>query len=93
MQEIILDASQWNNKHDFYSSIFKALGSPEWHGESLDALNDTIRGDDINELKLPYEFVIKNTDSLPDELKEYLVKFTELIVDLKKQGIKIDIRV
>lgn len=42
--EIILDAKNWNNKNDFYSSYCDASGAPKWFGNNLDALLDSFRG-------------------------------------------------
>jgi len=42
--EIILDASKWKNKDDFYSSYCHATKAPKWFGKNLDALLDSLRG-------------------------------------------------
>ena len=47
MRQIILDALGWKEKDDFYGDLLPSLGAPNWHGRNLDALNDSIRGDDI----------------------------------------------
>jgi RNAse (barnase) inhibitor barstar len=42
--EIVLDASNWKNKDDFYSSYCKITKAPKWFGNNLDALNDSLSG-------------------------------------------------
>jgi hypothetical protein len=48
MKEINLDARAWRNRDDFYGALLPSLGAPHWHGRNLDALNDSLRYDDIN---------------------------------------------
>lgn len=48
-----LDASAWKTPNDIYAALFKALGSPDWHGDSPDALIDSMIWGGINELEPP----------------------------------------
>jgi RNAse (barnase) inhibitor barstar len=82
MKEIRLDASKWKTKDNFYDALLPALGAPPWHGRNLDALNDSIGSDEINELRLPFRFLLVGTDTVPSELRSYLKKFSELVADL-----------
>jgi RNAse (barnase) inhibitor barstar len=82
MKEIRLDASKWKTKDDFYDALLPALGAPPWHGRNLDALNDSISSDEMNEVRLPFRFLLVGTDTIPAELRSYLKKFAELISDL-----------
>jgi RNAse (barnase) inhibitor barstar len=41
---IELDAKEWKTVHDFYDALLAALGAPEWHGDNVNALNDSIIG-------------------------------------------------
>ena len=82
MKEIRLDASEWKTKDDFYDALLPALGAPAWHGRNLDALNDSISSDEINEVSLPFRFLLVGTKSVPSELRVYLKKFAELVADL-----------
>ena len=77
MKFIKLDAAEWNNVLDFYRALFVALGAPELHGHSIDALLDTmVWSEEINTLKAPYTIVIKNMAKLDSETREeiYLIK-------------------
>ena len=39
---LTLDAAGWRNSDDLWSALLPALGAPEWHGQSLDALFDSL---------------------------------------------------
>jgi RNAse (barnase) inhibitor barstar len=82
MEEIRLDTSKWKTSDDFYDALLPALGAPTWHGRNLDALNDSISSDEINEVRLPLRLLLVSTDTIPLELRSYLKKFAELIADL-----------
>jgi RNAse (barnase) inhibitor barstar len=90
MTEIQLDASNWRDREDFYDALLPALGAPEWHGRNLDALNDTIGGDGINAVHLPYRIAIVGLNAAPEELLIYLAKFASLIADLRKNGTAVE---
>jgi RNAse (barnase) inhibitor barstar len=83
MKEIALDASTWRDRDDFYDALLPALGAPGWHGRNLDALNDSIRGDDISAVRLPFRIKITNAASVPADLQKYLFKFADLITDIR----------
>jgi len=83
MREISLNAAAWHNQDDFYDALLPALGAPPWHGRNLDALNDTLGGDDINAVKMPFRIRIVNTAPVPPELFSYLKQFADLVTDLR----------
>jgi RNAse (barnase) inhibitor barstar len=93
MRTITLDGSAWRTGGDFYDAILLALGAPAWHGRNLDALNDTIRGDDINELKLPYEIVIQGYALMGSEATGVVDRFREVVTDLESGGLPVRISV
>jgi RNAse (barnase) inhibitor barstar len=83
MKDIVLDASAWRDRDDFYYALLPALGAPDWHGRNLDALNDSIAGDDISAVRLPFRIKITNASSVPADLQKYLFKFADLITDIR----------
>ena len=83
MKEIALDASAWQKRDDFYDALLPALGAPGWHGRNLDALNDSISGDNISAVRLPFRIKITNTASVPADLQGYLFKFADLLTELR----------
>jgi hypothetical protein len=60
MRIIELHADGWITAMDFANALKKAIGAPDWHGESVDAFLDSmIYHDDINALKSPYTIRIR----------------------------------
>ena len=71
MRMIELDALDWKTLLDFYDALLVAVGAPEWHGQSIDALADTmIWSDEINAVKPPYVVRIRNTARLLADVRE-----------------------
>ncbi len=52
MKELILDASNWRNHDDMYLSFFEAVKAPKWHGKNFNALRDSIKAGQINEIEV-----------------------------------------
>ena len=69
MQEINIDGRAWQSSLDFYHDLLQALGSPSWHGDSIDAIIDSIVFGGINSLEPPYIIRIHNTSDLPEDVK------------------------
>jgi RNAse (barnase) inhibitor barstar len=91
MKTIRLDASSWATPADFYEALLPQLGAPNWHGRNLDALNDTLRGGDINEVNPPLAFVIDGVDSTRGEVRGTVDKFADLIRDLSTDGVPVSL--
>ena len=72
MREMILDASAWQSRDDFYDALLPSLGAPAWHKRTLDALNDSIGGDDLNAVRLPFRITIAHSANGPSDLREYI---------------------
>jgi len=85
MKSIVLDARSWRTEDDFYDAILAALGAPDRHGRNLDALWDTIAGDDTNEVKAPYTIEILQTESLSPMLRTLLRRFVALVQDARSE--------
>ncbi len=65
MRTIVLDASKWHTVMDFYRALLPAIGAPEWHGASIDALLDSMIWGGINTLEPPYAVKVVGTSALP----------------------------
>lgn len=91
MNEIPLDATSWDSADDLYTAVLVALQAPPWHGSNLDALNDTIAGDDINEVRQPLRFVVSGINEAPPTVRELLEQFRQLVVELRFDGHDVDI--
>jgi hypothetical protein len=65
MRIIELDAGKWATDLDFYNALLAALGSPKWHGHSVDALIDSMIWGGINAVEPPYIVRVQNMSRLP----------------------------
>ncbi|WP_244427195.1 barstar family protein [Methyloferula stellata] len=70
MRVIELDATNWKTWEDFYVALLGALGAPEWHGDSVNALVDSMIWGGINEIDPPYKFVVRNLRQAPSDVAE-----------------------
>ena len=72
MRIIELDATKWKKELDFYADLFRALGAPDWHGESVAALVDSMIYGRINAIEPPYVVRVLNANALPKEIREHI---------------------
>lgn len=99
MRIIELDAKDWKDVLDFYRALLPALGAPEWHGTSIDALLDTmVWSDEINEVKPPYTVRIKNTAALSKEISDKIYLISGEILEAraefnKRHGHDVDVNI
>jgi RNAse (barnase) inhibitor barstar len=91
MNEIRLDGTAWRSVDDFYDAILPALRAPSWHGRNLDALNDTLAGDDINDVRQPLRFFVAGVNEMPPAVRDHLENFRQLVVELRFEGHDVDI--
>ncbi len=81
MRIIKLDASGWKVPLDFYDALLGALGAPDWHGRSVDALVDSMLYGGINAIEPPYRIWIVGTEAMPlsvrNELNSAIVTLAE----------------
>lgn len=92
MRTVVLDATGWQTKDDFYNAFFRAVGAPEWHGRNFDALNDSIAGGLINAVEVPYTIVVKNSQMANGEARKILQDFRDLIEELAQGNCEVAIR-
>ena len=94
---IQLDASGWKTVSDFYGALLALLGSPHWHGQSIDALIDSMIWGGINEVCPPYKVIVVGHENLPADVlaevryaSDYLAKARD---DFKsRRGGDVDVR-
>ena len=65
MREIDLDATNWTTPLDFYSALLSALGAPDWHGNSISAITDSMIAGEINAVEPPYIVKVHNLNERP----------------------------
>ena len=93
MKELFMDAAQWKSIDDLYLSFFEAVKAPAWHGKNLNAVRDSIGAGQINGIEVPYRLVIKNYGALSGELKAQTDFFIEVISDLAKEGVQVEVHI
>jgi RNAse (barnase) inhibitor barstar len=81
MKIIRLDASGWTNVMDFYNALRSALGSPEWHSASIDAMLDSMIWGGINAVEPPYKVVISGTANLPNDVRDEIELLTKCLAE------------
>lgn len=92
MNEIRLAGETWRSADDFYNALLPAIGAPEWHGRNLDALNDTLGGNDINKIQQPITFSITGVNQMPPQVRDLVERFRQLVFELRFEGNDLDIR-
>ena len=70
MRVIELDATGWRDVLDYYAALKRALGSPEWHGTSVNAWIDSMITGSINRIEPPYLIRITGTSKCSPALRE-----------------------
>jgi RNAse (barnase) inhibitor barstar len=94
MQDLVMDAAEWQSVDDMYLSFFRAVGAPDWHGKNFDALRDSIAGGDINRIETPYRLVFANYRLVKSVVKRVSDDFIQLIHELAtEEGVAVEIRV
>ena len=69
---IDVDASGWTSSGDLYDAILPQLGAPDWHGDNVNALTESIVWGGINAIEPPYLLRIRGTANLPPDVAEEL---------------------
>jgi RNAse (barnase) inhibitor barstar len=93
MKELTLDGACLTTKDDVYDAFFHAVGAPDWHGRSFDALNDSIANGSINRVESPYRLVLKNYGLISGEAKKMTDNFVDLIHEIAARGCPVEIRI
>ena len=91
MNEIRLDGTAWQTEGDVYDALLSALGAPSWHGRNLDALNDTLAGNDVNRIRQPLSIMISGMNVMSAEAREFVERLRQLAVELRFAGNEVDI--
>jgi hypothetical protein len=82
-----LDCGSWSTVSDAYSALFSAPGAPSWHGRSLDALNDSLGADGINQLEAPFRIEISGSrKKLPKQVQTFLQQLETIFAEAQVRG-------
>ena len=86
MQIIELDAKDWKSFRDYLGALKAALGSPDWHGNNIDAFLDSMIWGGINKVNPPYTVKICNTSGLPKEIIEEIELLSRSLMDARAES-------
>ncbi len=70
---------------DFYNALLPALGAPKWHGESVDALIDSMIWGRINAIEPPYTIRIVGTQKLSKDVRDHINLVKEDLAGARKE--------
>jgi len=75
-----LDARSWHSREDMWRALLDALGAPEWHGDSLDALYDSLVSG-LHRVRPPLLVELVGAAHCPAALVAYLTRVREVFAD------------
>lgn len=81
MRIIELDASGLRDVLDFTRALCALLGSPGWHGQSIDAFIDSMVWGGIDKAEPPYMVRIVNTAGLTAETRDWIETLRVELID------------
>jgi len=90
MQEITLHAAGWTTREDFYAAYLPAVRAPEWHGHTLDAILDSLRGD-VNGIDPPFRIRVIGVGHLNDECRRFLESLAGIVGVARSEGIPVEL--
>jgi RNAse (barnase) inhibitor barstar len=91
--QIVLDATDWSSRDDFYSAFFQAVGAPTWHGRNFNALVDSIQTGRINQVEVPYQILVQNSVGKNPEIQEILSNFVDLVHEMQANGCPVSLSI
>jgi hypothetical protein len=81
MRTIELDATKWKTVFDFYHALLASIGAPARHGESPDALVDSMIWGGINAVEPPYTVRISGLSATPKEVHDHVELVRGMLVE------------
>jgi RNAse (barnase) inhibitor barstar len=89
---IRLDAAGWETAADLWAALLPALGAPEWHGNSLDALFDSIVAG-LNRVQPPMVVELVGAARASAAVVSYVTRIREVFDDAAREtGAAIELR-
>ena len=87
-----LDAARWETAADLWAALLPALGAPEWHGPSLDALFDSIVAR-LNRVQPPMVIELAGVARAGPAAVAYVTRIREVLNDAAlEMGEQIELR-
>jgi len=78
---ITFDWLEISSPEKFYELFFSLVGAPEWHGDNLNALYDSIVIGQINKLRPPFIIENINVSETHGEMKNFQKMVLDIFVD------------
>lgn len=79
VRTIELHAQDWNTVLDFYDALLAAIGAPDWHGRSIDALIDSMVWGGINSVEPPYKVRVHGIRNLASDTRRAIEQVEQAI--------------
>lgn len=91
VKELLLNGAEWTCKDDVYTSFFRAVEAPAWHGRNFDALRDSIEIGQINNVEPPYRVIIQNYSQIGAEARQMANDFVDLLREIGARGCPVEV--
>lgn len=75
-----LDARAWDSREAVWRALLDALGAPEWHGDGLNALYDSLVSG-LHRVRPPLVIELLGAAGCPAALVAYLTRLREVFAD------------
>jgi RNAse (barnase) inhibitor barstar len=79
-----LDGSGWQQREDLWEALLAALGAPDWHGHSLDALFDSLVAR-LNRVPPPLRVEMAGVARTPPALVAYATRIRAVFEDAARE--------
>ena len=87
--KVFVDWGKITAPEDFYLQVLPQVEAPEWHGENLDALADSLVAGSINGIEPPFCVINLNVGSLKEDLRDFFSRVKEIYEEASSVGRKI----
>ncbi len=85
MRAIDLNGEAWTKYSDFYQALLTAVGAPDWHGISIDALVDSMIWGGINTVCPPYVVRVHNIEAVPMDVRDEIAEVGAALAEARQE--------
>jgi len=87
---ITFDWLKISSPEKFYELFFNLVGAPDWHGDNLNALYDSLVVGQINKLKPPFVIENINVSKTAGDMKSFQKMVLDIFVDAAIENSEIE---
>jgi RNAse (barnase) inhibitor barstar len=87
MKILELDLSKLTSVEDAFEELMMVLEAPEWHGRNLNALRDSVTGNDLNGARAPFEIRLRGRAS--EEVRQLLGMVEDIFKEARQYGVDV----